>query len=201
MIPASSYPHTHITPSTTAAPALPPLHPPPLPSAPYRLSPSSSTFLPTGQPLKEARGQAQPPAHAAPASPTPVQRAARSAILRPLRASMARVGVRIADLAVRRTGVGLAMAARAGGSARPRASSRGYPRGRRGEAVGEARKVARRRAAASLRTLPRTRSTGGELMRSARHLATIHRLPADRRTTHAPAAAPPVSAACLRACV
>ena len=66
---------------------------------------------------------------------------------------MARVGVRIADLAVRRTGVGLAMAARAGGSARPRASSRGYPRGRRSEAVGEAREVARRREAASLRTL------------------------------------------------
>ena len=63
--------------STTAAPALHPLHPPPLPRAPYRLSPSSSTFLPTGQPLKEARGQAQPPAHTAPASPTPIGRAAR----------------------------------------------------------------------------------------------------------------------------
>ena len=114
---------------------------------------------------------------------------------------MARVGVRIADLAVRRTGVGLAMAARAGGSARPRASSRGYPRGRRCEAVGEAREVARRRAAANLRTLPRTRSTGGELSASARHLATFHRLPADRRTTPALSAAPAVSAACSRACV
>ena len=37
---------------------------------------------------------------------------------------MARVGVRIAAIAVRRSGVGLAMAARAGGSARSRASSR-----------------------------------------------------------------------------
>ena len=104
-------------------------------------------------------------------------------------------------LAVRRKGVGLAMAARAGGSARPRASSRGYPRGRRGEAVGEAREVARRRAAASLRTLPRTRSTGGELSASARHLATFHRLPADRRTTTAPVATAAASAAGLLACV
>ena len=57
-----------------------------------------------------------------------------------------------------------------------------------------------RRAAANLRTLPRTRSTGGELSASARQLATFHRLPADRRTTPALSAAPAVSAACLRAC-
>ena len=114
---------------------------------------------------------------------------------------MARVGVRIADLAVRRTGVGLAMAARTGGSARPRASSRGYPRGRRCEAVGEAREVARRRAAASLRTLPRTRSSGGELSASARHLATFHRLLEDCRTTTAPVATPAAFAADLLACV
>ena len=144
---------------------------------------------------------ALPPARAATASPTPVRRAARSAILRPLRASMARVGLRIADLAVRRTAFGLTMAARAGGCGRPQCFSTGYPRGRRSEAVGEAREVARRRAAASLRTLPRTRSTGGELSVSARPLAAFHRFSADRRTAPAPAAAPAVFAAGLCACV
>ena len=65
----------HITtsppPSTTAAPALPPLHPPPLPRAPCRLSPSSSTLHPTGQPLRRARGLPLAKARAKPASPTP----------------------------------------------------------------------------------------------------------------------------------
>ena len=73
--------------------------------------------------------------------------------------------------------------------------------GWRSEAVGEAREVARRRAAASLRTPPRTRSTGGELSASARHLATFHRLSADRRITPAPTASPAVFAASLCACV
>ena len=118
-----------------------------------------------------------------------------------LPSARAMAAISTSRMAARRTGVGLAVAALAGGCGRPRCFSTGYPRGRRSEAVGEAREVARRRAAASLRTLPRTRSTGGELSASARHLATIHRLPADRRTTRAPAAAPAISAACLRACV
>jgi hypothetical protein len=65
----------HITtsppPSTTAAPTLHPLHPPPLPRAPCRLSPSSSTLHPTGQPLRRARGLPLAKARAKPASPTP----------------------------------------------------------------------------------------------------------------------------------
>ena len=55
----------------TAAPTLHPLHPPPLPRAPCRLSPSSSTLHPTGQPLRRARGLPLAKARAKPASPTP----------------------------------------------------------------------------------------------------------------------------------
>ena len=62
-----------LTTTTTAGPAVPPLHPPPLPTAPCRLSPTSSTLHPRGQPLRRARGQPQPPGRAATASPTLVQ--------------------------------------------------------------------------------------------------------------------------------
>ena len=43
-------------PSTTAAPALPSLHPPPLPRAPYRLSPSSSSLHPPSHGPTSGRG-------------------------------------------------------------------------------------------------------------------------------------------------
>jgi len=91
-----------------------------------RASPTASLLRPRGSPLEEARGLALPPARAAIASPTPVRRTARSPILRPTRAIEARTGLRIASIAARRAGYGLAVAARAGGGGRPRAPRRGY---------------------------------------------------------------------------
>ena len=101
----------------------------------------------------------------------------------------------------RRTGFGLTVAARAGGCDRPRGSSTGYSWVGRGEAVGEADAEPRTAALPARRTLHRPPCHGGELSASARHLAAFHRLPADRRSTSAPEAAPATSAACLRACV
>ena len=66
-----------------ATPALPPLHPPPLPPAPYRLSPSSSILLPRGQPLRRARVRPHAIACAATASPKPVREDRVGATLRP----------------------------------------------------------------------------------------------------------------------
>ena len=191
-----------ITTSFSATPALPPLHPPPLPPAPYRLSPSSSILLPRGQPLRRTRVRPHAIACAATASPKPVREDRVGATLRPCacapRWRSQALGRPYAILTHGRwvAGGGASFCMRPATGPPQRLSAGEQGRGGRGSGC--------RAPATALPahcTAHRPSCHGGELSASARHLAAFRRLPADRRTTPAPTATPAIVAACLRACV
>ena len=199
-------PASELSPSPSPSPPPPPQlslpsPTPPLSPAPPRLSLPSSSLLPTGLPLRRTRVIPLAKSRAATANPTPVAvkrlGGESQALVRPDGAR----GPGVASTRLAGTGFRLPVAARSFASGLSRVLRRECSGVGRGEAVGEAIPELRAAALRARRALHRPPRHGGELSASARHLAALRRLPADRRTTLAPEAAPAASAACLRACV